>query len=100
MSSGCSLIIAAFSLRAEGGFEHRVLSLLAEYGLVVSRTEQARGGLLLFAESSNCDSFNLLKLRQDLQNRGQQLGVDFRIQREELFRAMHILATPGDFGAP
>ncbi len=89
MNSGCNVIIAAFSPRLDTSLERRVVALLPQYGLVVDRTEQAPQGLLIFAQSRDCDSLNLLHLRQQLSQSGQQLGVEFRVQREELFRAMH-----------
>lgn len=53
-----------------------------------------RSGLLVFAESSDCDSLNLLRLRDDLVRAGDPLRIRFRVQREELFRAMHRLESP------
>ena len=94
MSGSCRLIIAAFAQGADQARLAEVEPLLKSLDLEVSRTEMTHRGLLVFAESKDCDSLNLLGLRQRLQVQGQSCGLDFRLQREELFRAMHGLASP------
>lgn len=90
----CRVIIAAFAEGQRPELSSLVSAKLVELGLCISRIEIAPKGLLVFAEAFDCDSLNLLKLRQQLIDFGQPQGVEFRLQREELFRAMHILSTP------
>lgn len=94
MSGSCRLIIAAFASEANQSRLAEVEPLLRSMDLVVSRTEMTHRGLLVFAESHDCDSLNLLGLREKLQAQGRSYGLDFRLQREELFRAMHQLSSP------
>jgi len=69
-----------------------ITRLLAEHGVVVDDVEQAEGegcfAMILLARVVN-PVVTLAQLREFLSARGRDLGVTLRVQREELFVAMH-----------
>ncbi|MBI3926482.1 MAG: hypothetical protein HY319_13155 [Armatimonadetes bacterium] len=96
----CRLIVAAF--REQGGcpgpedsavLHERARQLVQELGLHPTRIEPVldprRFAVILHCDSDRCGSPDLLLLREQLTARGQALGLSFRVQREDLFMAMH-----------
>lgn len=69
-----------------------ITRLLSEYGVVVEDVEQGEGegcfAMILLARVAN-PVITLSQLREFLRVRGQELGLTLRVQREELFVAMH-----------
>lgn len=66
--------------------------ILAEHGVVVEDVEQADGegcfAMVILARIVN-PIVHLARLRDMLQRHGRDLGISVRVQREELFLAMH-----------
>lgn len=102
----CRLIIAAFSSsglcaggdslkREQERLIPRMRSLLEARGLIIDRLEPLdRSGcfaILIYAQAGECESLNLLGLRRDLTQDAATLGLQLRVQREDLFQAMHRL---------
>ncbi|GEM_PF-2371696 len=71
----------------------RVHALLEARGLEILRMEPSSQpdcfALLIHARTSACSTANVVALRRDLQAQGHELGVNIRVQREELFLYMH-----------
>ncbi len=89
MTSGCRLIIAFFPDHKVAINQAEVLGLLRTHPLSVERVEETEKGVLVFASSTHCDSLDLTKLRETLLAESRNLGYRLRLQREDLFRAMH-----------
>lgn len=70
---------------------HDVERLLSRYSVRISRTEVTEKGILVFADSTECDSLDLTSMRESLAKEAQHAGYRLRLQREDLFRAMHSL---------
>lgn len=96
----CRVIVAAFlaggicSGPNEGSVLcDRVHQLVVDCGLHVVNSEQVEDGdcfaLVLHCETNLCGSNDLQALREDLRREGLALGLRFRVQREDLFLAMH-----------
>lgn len=67
-------------------------SRLAEHGVKVENIDEAQGQncfAFVMLGRIESDQVNLSKLRQRLRDEGKSMGVTVRIQREELFVAMH-----------
>lgn len=66
--------------------------LLSEHGVVVEDVEHADGdgcfAMVILARTAN-DAVGLPQLRRLLQAQGEAWGVSLRVQREDLFQAMH-----------
>lgn len=91
MTENCSLIIAFFPQRPGSGSVHDIERLLSRHPVRIERTEVTEKGILVFAESTQCDSMDLTSMREALAGEAQHAGYRIRLQREELFRAMHSL---------
>lgn len=92
MNTDCSLIIAFFPLEGRAVCRQTVTRLLGDHPLYVERIEETPKGVLVFARSTYCDSLDLTALRETLLGQAAEVGYRLRLQREELFRAMHTLA--------
>lgn len=91
VTENCSLIIAFFPQRPGALSAEAVHRLLSGHPVRIDRTEVTDKGILVFAQSTQCDSMNLTTLREALFQEGQTAGFRVRLQREDLFRAMHSL---------
>lgn len=91
MTENCSLIIAFFHQRPGALSPNAVEQLLARHPVRIDRTEVTEKGILVFAQSTQCESMDLTTLREALFQEGQKAGFRVRLQREDLFRAMHSL---------
>lgn len=91
MNENCRLIVAFFPQRSGALSSASVETLLARHPLRIERIEITDKGILVFAESTHCDSLDLTSLREALFKEGQNAGFRVRLQREDLFRAMHSL---------
>ena len=65
--------------------------ILRAHPIRVHRIEETVKGVLVFAESTQCESLELTRLREALLEDGRGVGYRIRLQRECLFRAMHSL---------
>ncbi len=92
LNADCSLIIAFFPSDGRAVCRHTVTRLLGEHPLSVERIEETPKGILVFARSTQCDSLDLTALRGTLLTQALEYGYQLRLQREDLFRAMHTLA--------
>lgn len=93
MTENCRLIIAFFPQRPGALSAHTVEDMLARHPIRVDRTEVTEKGILVFAHSTRCESMDLTALREELFKQGQTAGYRVRLQREDLFRAMHSLVV-------
>lgn len=91
MSEKCRLIIAFFPVAAQSDPQREVERVLTGHPLRIDRIEATRRGVLVFGQSTACDSLDLMALRERLVRQGEQAGFRVRLQREDLFRAMHSL---------
>ncbi len=91
MNENCRLIVAFFPQRPGALSPESVETLLARHPVRIDRTEVTEKGILVFAQSTRCDSLDLTSLREALFREGQAAGFRVRLQREDLFRAMHSL---------
>lgn len=91
MNENCRLIIAFFPQRPQELSVSVIERLLAPHPVRIDRTEVTEKGILVFAQSTRCDSLDLTSLREVLFREGQNAGYRVRLQREDLFRAMHSL---------
>jgi predicted amino acid-binding ACT domain protein len=91
VTENCRLIIAFFPQRSGALSADSVERLLAGHPVRIDRTEVTEKGILVFAQSTQCQSIDLTSLREDLFREGQAAGFRVRLQREDLFRAMHSL---------
>ena len=95
MTENCGLIIAFFPQRPGALARHTVENLLAAHPVRIDRTEVTDKGILVFATSTQCQTLDLTALRHALIREGEAVGCRVRLQREDLFRAMHSLVmTP------
>ena len=95
VSENCRLIIAFFPQRPGALSPEAVEKMLAGHPLRIDRTEVTPKGILVFAQSTHCASLDLTALREALFQEGKTAGFRVRLQREDLFRAMHTLVlTP------
>lgn len=65
--------------------------ILKDRPIRVDRVEVTEKGVLVFAESTLCESLDLTEMREGLLKAGQAVGYRVRLQREDIFRAMHSL---------
>jgi predicted amino acid-binding ACT domain protein len=91
MADSCRLIVAFFPQRPGALSPEAVDDLLAGHPVRIDRTEVTQKGILVFARSTHCASLDLTTLREALFQEGQRRGFRVRLQREDLFRAMHSL---------
>lgn len=91
MTENCRLIFAFFPQRPGGLTAESVNALLSRHPIRIERTEVTEKGILVFAESTHCESMDLTSIRESLFREGQKAGFRVRLQREDLFRAMHSL---------
>lgn len=91
VTDACRLIIAFFPLRHSGVSPATVEKLLRDQPVRVDRVEVTEKGVLVFAESTMCESLDLTQLRESLLKAGESVGYRVRLQREDIFRAMHSL---------
>lgn len=96
MNENCKIIIAFFPERAPRVESTLVERILRAHSVRVERVEVTDRGVLVFAESTQCESLDLLRLRESFLEQGRAVGYRVRLQREWLFRAMHSVA--GYFG--
>ena len=87
----CKLIIAFFPESARAVDPASVERILRAHPIRVERLEVTEKGILVFAESTRCESPDLTHLREALLAEGRAVGYRVRMQRECLFRAMHSL---------
>lgn len=91
VTDDCRLIIAFFPLRHSAVSPATVEKILRDRPLRVDRVEVTEKGVLVFAESTSCESLDLTALREGLLAEGAAVGYRVRLQREDIFRAMHSL---------
>lgn len=91
MTENCKLIIAFLPDAARSVNSDTVERILRAHPVRVNRIEQTEKGVLVFAESTQCESLELTNMRQALLEEGRKVGYGIRLQRECLFRAMHSL---------
>jgi predicted amino acid-binding ACT domain protein len=91
MTENCRLIIAFFPQRSGDLSAAAVERLLAGHPVRIDRIEVTEKGILVFAQSTHCQSMDLTALRETLFQQGKAAGFRVRLQREDLFRAMHSL---------
>ena len=91
MNQGCRLIIAFFPQTKSLVCPVDVERILRSHPVKIDRIENTEKGVLVFAQSTHCESMDLTSLREKLLAEGHQLGFRIRLQREDLFRAMHSL---------
>lgn len=92
MTESCRLIIAFFPIERQHSLIHSARSLLADHPLRIERIEETDHGVLVFAQSTRCESMNLTAMRKSLYAAASHAGFKVRLQREDLFKAMHSLA--------
>jgi predicted amino acid-binding ACT domain protein len=91
VNENCKLIIAFFPLTDSRVERTSVERILRSHPVRVERIEETEKGVLIFAESTNCESLELTRMREQLFEQGRAAGYRVRLQRECLFRAMHSL---------
>lgn len=89
----CRLIIAFFPLDGRAASPVAVERLLQDQPVDIDRVEVTEKGVLVFGQSTRCESLDLTQLRESLLQAGQDVGYRVRLQREDIFRAMHSLAS-------
>jgi len=92
VTENCKLIIAFFPKEGRRAERSTVDRLLRSHPIRVERVEETASGILVFAESTRCESLDLTHMREDLWKQGQAEGYSTRLQRECLFKAMHSLS--------
>lgn len=95
MSENCKLIIAFFPETSPRVDPVQVERILRTHSVRVERVEVTERGVLVFAESTQCETLDLTRLRESFLEQGRAIGYRVRLQREWLFRAMH---SVGGFG--
>lgn len=69
-----------------------VCTLLADCNVnILDISQQVMGGyftMIMIADTSNC-TVDFAELKEKLQEKGTEKGVDIRLQREDIFDAMH-----------
>ena len=91
MTENCKLIIAFFPEKARVVEVTQVERILRSNPVRVERVEETEKGILVFAESTHCESLDLMHMREAFLEQGRAVGYRVRLQRECLFRAMHSL---------
>ena len=91
MTENCKLIIAFFPEKARVVEATQVERILRSNPIRVERVEETEKGILVFAESTHCESLDLMRMREALLDQGRAVGYRVRLHRECLFRAMHSL---------
>ena len=91
VTENCSLIIAFFPEKAHRVELAPVERMLRAHAVRVDRVEETEKGILVFAESTRCESLDLTHMRESFLEQGRAVGYRVRLQRECLFRAMHSL---------
>jgi predicted amino acid-binding ACT domain protein len=91
VTENCKLIIAFFPEAASSVNSEIVERILRAHPIRVNRIEATEKGVLVFAESTQCESLELTRMRDALLQDGRGVGYRVRLQRECLFRAMHSL---------
>jgi predicted amino acid-binding ACT domain protein len=91
VTENCKLIIAFFPEAARAVNPEIVERILRTHPIRVNRVEATEKGVLVFAESTQCQSLELTRMREALLKDGRNVGYRVRLQREALFRAMHSL---------
>lgn len=92
MTENCKIIIAFFPETSRPVEASLVERLLRSHPLRIERVEETQKGILVFAESTRCESLDLTQMRESLYKEGKAAGCRVRLQRESLFRAMHSLS--------
>ena len=87
----CKLILAFFPEASRTVNVETVERILRAHPIRVSRIEATSKGVLVFAESTECESLHLTRMRESLWEQGRSAGYRVRLQREALFKAMHSL---------
>lgn len=87
----CKIILAFFPEAARTVNVDTVERILRAHPIRVNRIEATTSGVLVFAESTQCESLELTRMRESLLQDGRNVGYRVRLQRECLFRAMHSL---------
>ena len=87
----CKLILAFFPEAARTVNVETVERILRAHPIRINRIEATAKGVLVFAESTECESLQLTRMRESLWEEGRSAGYRIRLQRECLFRAMHSL---------
>ena len=91
MTENCSLILAFFPESVRNVNPDTVEKILRTYPVRINRVEVTEKGVLVFAESTQCESLELTRMREALLKDGRNVGYRVRLHRESLFRAMHSL---------
>ncbi len=91
MNENCRLIAAFFPQRPGTVSTDTVETLLSRHPVRIDRIEVTEKGVLVFAQSTRCESLDLTSMRESLFREAQAAGYRVRLQREDLFRAMHSL---------
>jgi predicted amino acid-binding ACT domain protein len=91
VTQNCKLIIAFFPETARHVDPTHVERILRSHPVRVDRIESTEKGVLVFAESTRCESLDLTNMREAFLEQGRAVGYRVRLQRECLFRAMHSL---------
>lgn len=89
MSDSCNIIIAFLPRKGQTVDPVLVRRLLSSHPVIIERLEETPKGILVFASSTLCQSFELTSMREQLFEEGCQAGCTIRLQRESLFKAMH-----------
>lgn len=91
MTENCRLIIAFFPEKTPHVDRAPVERILRSHAVRIDRIEETEKGILVFAESTRCESLDLTEMRESFLEQGRSVGYRVRLQRECLFRAMHSL---------
>ena len=91
MTENCKLIIAFFPEKARFVEPAQVERILRSHPIRIERLETTEKGVLVFAESTRCETLDLTMMRGALLEEGRAVGYRIRFHRECLFRAMHSL---------
>lgn len=91
MTENCKLIIAFFPEKARIVEVSQVERILRANPVRVDRIENTDKGVLVFAESTHCESLDLMRMREAFLEQGRAVGYRVRLQRECLFLAMNSL---------
>ncbi len=89
LMENCKLIIAFFPDTSPTVDIASVERILRSYPVRIERLETTEKGVLVFAESTRCESLCLTEMRESMLEQGRAVGCRVRLQRECLFRAMH-----------
>lgn len=91
VTENCKLIIAFLPEKARVVELGVVEKILRSHPVRVERVEETPKGILVFGESTRCESLDLTQMRESFLAQGRAVGYRVRLQREGLFRAMHSL---------